>query len=114
MAEKKPIPVIRTEAEASQLLKPNPTEHSRLIAVVEVNPRSQPHVSLGNFTADAPPVGFTLEITPEDYDPETIVAQITRLDAAFDEYELVLHLANYSDRAASVDVLQLLPRSVGS
>ncbi|WP_048821271.1 hypothetical protein [Streptomyces ipomoeae] len=72
----------------------------------EVASRSQDHVSLGEFKADEPLIGFSLEVTP-DCDPEDVTAQITKLGAAYDEYELVLHVANRSRQAVNVEVQQL-------
>jgi hypothetical protein len=69
----------------------------------EVQPRKQLRVSLGDFTADKPPLGFTLEVSPESIS-DSIVAQLTKLSAEYDEYELILHVANYEDRTVSVEV----------
>ncbi len=60
-------------------------------------------MSLGDFTADDPPSGFSLKATPDD-DSEAVVAHLTCLSAAYDKYELVLHVANYGDRTVSVEV----------
>ncbi|WP_435212614.1 hypothetical protein [Streptomyces sp. bgisy034] len=72
----------------------------------EVSPKDQCHVSLGDFAADASPIGFSIEITP-NHDPEDVTAQITRLSAEYNEYELVLHVANRSRETVSVEVQQL-------
>lgn len=108
MTEDKPAPVLRRESEASQLLKlPSSSKRVCPIVTFEVKPRGQAHVSLGDFTRDNPPVGFSLEITPEG-NPEDVVARITKLSAAYNEYELTLHVTNDSSRTVSVDVQELV------
>jgi hypothetical protein len=72
----------------------------------EVAPKSKDHVSLGEFKTDEPLIGFSLEVTP-DCDPEDVAVQITKLSAVYNEYELVLHVANGSDKMVSVEVQQL-------
>ncbi|WP_216587776.1 hypothetical protein [Streptomyces brasiliscabiei] len=62
-------------------------------------------MSLGDFTADKPPIGFSIEISPDG--TEGVTAQITKLEAAYDEYELVLHVANRSRQTVNVEVQQL-------
>lgn len=106
MAEQKPISINRRETEASHLLRFTPSEQAQPIMSVEVKAHTQTHVSLGDFTDEKPPIGFPIEVTP-DYDPKTVVARVTRLDAAFDEYELVLHVTNNTDEVMSVEVQQL-------
>lgn len=99
----KPFLVPRRESEAPQTLKFGHIENACPLVTFEVQSRSQSRVSLGDFTIERPPMGFTLEVSPK-FDPDSIVAQITKLDAEYDEYELVLHVANYGDRIMSVEV----------
>lgn len=106
MTKKTLIPVNRKESEASQLLHFKAPDEAEPFAVIEVQPREQPHISLGSFTVKNPPKGFVLEITPEP-EPEAVAAQITSLGAEYGEYELVLHVANYGDKAVNVEVTQL-------
>lgn len=88
------------------LLHPGASTQAHPDVIIEVKPERQERVSLGDFTVSNPPKGFSIEITP-DHDPETVVAQITRIGAEFDKYELVLHVANYGDKTVSVEVAQL-------
>lgn len=67
----------------------------------------QTHVSLGSFTSSNPPKGFSLEVTPNN-NLDAVAPQLTRLGATYDEYELVLHLANHSDKMVCVEVRQQL------
>lgn len=99
-----PITNLRVESEATHLLKVASTIPSNRhpIGEIEVKPKEQPHMSLGNFNTANPPKGFTIHIDP-DPDPDAIVTQITRL--GHDEsYELVLHIANYGNKTVSVEV----------
>jgi hypothetical protein len=103
MTDAKPVPTPRKESEASQILKFGHVENTCPVVTFEVQPRKQLRVSLGDFTADKPPLGFTLEVSPESIS-DSIVAQLTKLSAEYDEYELILHVANYEDRTVSVEV----------
>lgn len=103
---KKPVPVLCKELEASQHLKEGKNDNSAPIAMLEIQPLGQEHISLGEYTNDRPPIGFSIEVTPS-FEPDDVVAQITSLSAKFDEFELVLHIANYSDKAIVVEVHQL-------
>jgi len=109
---RKPVPVLRKELEASRLLRESNQKQKLPIAVLEIQPQDQAHISLGEYTLDRPPIGFSIEVTP-DYEPDDVVAQITRLGAAFDEYELILHVANYRDNLVSIEVFQLQGRDSG-
>ncbi|GAA3894245.1 hypothetical protein GCM10023084_53850 [Streptomyces lacrimifluminis] len=106
MNNKQPVPVPRRESEASQFLQPKPDQESRPIVVFEVPPKKKDHISLGDFTDDEPPIGFSIEIAP-DLNPKDVDAQITKLSAEYDEYELVLHVANHSGKTVNVEVQQL-------
>ncbi|MFG2377604.1 hypothetical protein ACGFY9_39865 [Streptomyces sp. NPDC048504] len=106
MNNKLPVPVPRRESEASQLLQPKPDQESRPIMMFEVPPKTKDHISLGDFTDDEPPIGFYPEVTP-NHDPKDVDAQITKLSAEYDEYELVLHVANRSNKTVNVEVHRL-------
>lgn len=104
MTDAKPVPTPRKETDASRfLLSSTPPENALPVVTLEVRPRGQSRVSLGNFTVDNPPKGFSLQVTP-DHNPDAVVPQLTRLGAMYDKYELVLNVVNYGDRTVSVDV----------
>lgn len=109
MISKIPPPIInlRSESEASHLIVkgPNPPKGAHLIGEIEVRSKEQPHMSLGNFNSMNPPKGFTIHISP-DSDPDDIVTQVTRLGED-DDYELVLHIANYGNKTVSAEVRQM-------
>jgi hypothetical protein len=101
-----PISNLRSESEASHLLRvvaQMPNNHP--LGEIEVKSGEQPHMSLGNFKRIDPPEEFAVHIDPA-VDPEDIIMQITRLEYD-DDYELVLHIANYGDKTACVEVWQL-------
>ncbi len=104
---KKPVPVLRRELEASELLRESNHKHELPIAVLEVEALGQIHTSLGEYTIDKPPIGFSTVVTP-DCEPDDVIVQITRLSAAYDEFELFLHVANYHNKAVVVEVFRLL------
>lgn len=106
---RKPVPVLRKELEASQFLRESDNKQKLPLAVLEIQPLDQSRISLGEYTLDHPPIGFAIEATP-DYEPNDIMAQITRLGAAFDEFELILHVANYRDKPIVVEVFRLLSK----
>ena len=99
-----PITKLRSESEASHLMikvvKAMDNKHP--IGEIEVKSKEQPHMSLGNFSDVNPPKGFAIHISP-DPDPEAIVTQVMRLGED-DNYELVLHIANYGNKTVSVEV----------
>lgn len=75
------------------------------IGKVEVKAHDQPRISLGNFTANHPPKGFSIHITP-DPEPEAIVTQVTTLGSD-KEYELILHIANYGNKTVNAKIWPL-------
>lgn len=81
------------------------TNTAQPICKLIIEAHQQPHVSLGSFTADHPPKGFSIHINP-DPEPDAIVAQVTKLGSEW-SYELVLHVANYGNRAVKVEVWPL-------
>jgi|GEM_PF-2501241 len=99
----------RKIAEGMTVLMNTPTKnhHKLPIAEIEVGPLEQPHMSLGRFTAANPPIGFSIEVTPET-DSEMIVTRVATLGSDDDyDYELILHIANFSNRAVSAEVRRL-------
>lgn len=102
----KPVPVLRKEVESSHLLRDSDVENKLPIAVLELPSRGQTHISLGDYTQDRLPQGFTITVTP-DFEQDEVETQITRLEAIDNEFELFLHTANYSDREVIVEVFPL-------
>ena len=94
--------------EASDLLKKYAGKsHSQLVGEIEVRPNEQTHMSLGTFQEDQHPKGFTIEPLPAPPEDDAIVARIVRLNQASAAYELVLHVANYSNTTIDVEIREL-------
>ena len=102
-----PITALRSEMDVSHLIKNSSSavKGTHPIHEVEVKPKEQPHISLGNYSTIDPPKGFNIRFTP-DPEPDSIVTQITSLGTE-KEYELVLHIANYGNNTVSAEVWQL-------
>lgn len=102
-----PIVVVpRSELDASHLLFQH--EHHYLgksVGEVEIKSCDQVHMSLGNLNKTNTPKGYSVQITPNP-ESDTIVTQMTSLGTD-EEYELVLHIANYGDKTVSVEVWQV-------
>lgn len=94
----------RSESEASHLIikQLSIPQTGQPIGEIEVKSKEQPHISLGNYSIANPPKGFAIHITP-DPEPDAIITQITSLGTE-EEYELVLHIANYGNRTVSAEV----------
>jgi hypothetical protein len=107
LSTRAPISTLRSESEASHLIveRPEVIKDTQPIGEIEVKAEEQPHISLGNYNTTHPPKGFAIHISP-DSEPEAIITQITRLDSG-EEYELVLHIANYGNKTVSAEVWQL-------
>ncbi|HMI09195.1 MAG TPA: hypothetical protein VK497_02245 [Candidatus Saccharimonadales bacterium] len=95
---------LKTKSQASHHARSANPEKTP-IGKVEVKAHGQPRISLGNFTANNPPRGFSIHITP-DPDPEAIVTQVTTLGSD-KEYELILHIANYGNKTVNAKIWPL-------
>jgi hypothetical protein len=104
MSSKAATPNARLRSEASHLIieQPDTITKSKIIGEIEVRAQEQPHMSLGDYTAAHPPKGFSIHVHPEP-EPDTIVTQVTRLGSD-EEYELVLHIANYGSNTVSAQI----------
>jgi hypothetical protein len=97
----------RTEVDMSRLLMQHPPTHpTTLISEVEIKPGEQTHVSLGNYDEQSTPKGFSLELNAPVENAD-IIKQITKLEFNDNQYELVLHIANYSTKTISAEIWQL-------
>lgn len=101
---KAPLPSPRTELDVSHLMEQYfQKRFNSLIAEVEIKPVEQTHISLGNYPRKQRPQGFAIKPYPEVSDEE-LITQITKLEHESGEYELVLHVANYSEKIISIEV----------
>lgn len=99
----------RLESDASHLIvdETEVSERIHLIIDIEVKPKEQSRVSLGNYDKTGSPRGFVIRVNPES-EKDAIVTQITRLSLGQNgEYELILHIANYGDRSMGVEISRL-------
>lgn len=104
---KVPISNPRIEVDVSDLLIKQALNHSNdLIGEVEVKPGEQTHITLGNYDSHNTPKGFSIEFSPSSVDNE-IVKQVTKLALNNNHYELVLHIANYSDKTVGAEIWRL-------
>jgi hypothetical protein len=102
-----PVANVRLESDASHLIvnEDNIPKGLHPIGEIEIMPKEQPHISLGNYTPANRPKGFAIRIHP-DPELDSIVTQITSLGDN-NKYELVLHIANYGDAQVSAEVWRL-------
>jgi hypothetical protein len=84
----------------------SPRLESRPIAEIEVKPNEQPHMSLGSFTDGNLPKGYVIELSPDPEPPESVVTQIMQV-GTHENFDLILHIANYGNRTISAEVHQL-------
>jgi hypothetical protein len=76
------------------------------VAEIEVRPFEEPCMSLGIFTSQEAPKGFSIEVIPQLKDPSTVVADVT-MRKIKQGSEFVLHIVNKSNKTVSVAAWQL-------
>ena len=104
---KVPISNPSVEEGASDLLIKQALNRSNdLIGEVEVKSGEQTRITLGNYDSQNTPKGFLIDINSSSVDSE-IVRQVTKFTLNNSRYELVLHIANYSDKTVGVEIWQL-------
>lgn len=103
------IPIVivpRSELDASYLLFRHESHHeNKPVGEVEIRPCDQVHMSLSIFDRASIPKGYSVQIIPR-IESDAIVMQITSLGTD-EEYELILHVANYGDKTVSAEVWQI-------
>jgi hypothetical protein len=92
--------------DAADLVRGSRTHDSKPINKLEVKPQERQHISLGNFTAAKPPIGFSVGVAPDPDPVGSVMSEIESLGTP-DSYELILHLVNYSDATVTARVWQL-------
>lgn len=100
-----PITILRSDAPHLTAEDAQTFKGARLVGEIEVRPKEQPRMSLGNYTPTNAPERFIARISPRP-EFDAIVTQITQLGSD-KEYELVLHIANYGDTTICAEVWQL-------
>ncbi|HTE21413.1 MAG TPA: hypothetical protein VK674_00040 [Candidatus Limnocylindria bacterium] len=87
-------------------LKQTATKDLEPINEVHLKPQEERHISLGRFTAKKSPKGFSIGFTPDPDPVESVVSEITSLGSP-SYYELILRIANNSNRPVAAKVWQL-------
>lgn len=105
--EKPPFNDFDLGLNASHLISEAPrSKQASLIEKIELKPMDQRRISLGSFTGDNPPRGFSVEITP-DPDPEgSVLSEVTSLGTSC-QYKLIMHITNYGVRTVSAEIWQI-------
>lgn len=88
--------------DVSHLISNQASGAGKSLVEVEVKPKDQVRVLLGEFTAQNQPRGFSVEYTPSP--PEnSMVSRVTSLESA-DHQKLILHIANYGEKSTKAKV----------
>jgi hypothetical protein len=61
---------------------------------------------LGTYPEDKPPRGFAIVLTPDPSPAGSVVTEVANMGEA-GRHKLVLHIANYGDKAIEAEVWQL-------
>lgn len=92
---------------ATHLISDTPrSKKASLIEKIELKPIDQRRISLGDFTADNPPKGFSIKVTPDPEPTGSVLTEVTSLGTS-KRYKLVLHITNYSVRTISAEIWRL-------
>jgi len=82
-----------------------------VVAKVVVVPQQSSRLSLGTYSTENPPVGFSMEFSPEPDPPCAIMANVTPLPSGRgSEYRLLCLLDNYGTRTVTVTIRQMTMR----
>jgi hypothetical protein len=75
------------------------------LAEVEVKPKDQVRILLGEFTSSNQPRGFSVEYSPNPDPDNSMVSRVTSLESAgADSQKLILHIANYGSKGTKAKV----------
>ena len=88
------------------LLQDDDNKTGRIIGTLEVEPRGQERFQLGFYTAKNPPKGFYTEVSSGTRPVNSVVTRIVSIGTD-NRYRLILHVANFSDKAVSVKIGKL-------
>lgn len=92
---------------ATRLISDTPrSKKASLIEKIELKPTDQRRISLGSFTEDNPPKGFSIEITPDPNPEGSVLTEVTSLGTS-KRYKLVLHITNYGINTVRAEVWAL-------
>lgn len=75
------------------------------MAEVEVKPKDQVRILLGEFRSDNQPRGFSVEYSPNPEPHNSMVSRVTSLESTIaDSQKLILHIANYGTKDTKAKV----------
>jgi hypothetical protein len=107
MTEKSSNDTPHANLEVSHLLKKYSRDLvSRPIGEIEVRPGEQCRMSLGVFNIQNPPEGFITHLMSKNQN-DSIIMQIVSTKPNDRIHKLILHIANYGNNTASVEVRQI-------
>lgn len=79
---------------------------SNFVGKLTVEPQEQRYILLGKFTNKRPAKGFSIQVEPKPDPAESVETLITPLGSE-KRYSLTLHVANYGNKAVSVEVWRM-------
>lgn len=92
---------------ATHLINNTPrSKKASLIEEIELKPTNQRRISLGSFTKNSPPKGFSVEITPDPNPEGSVLTEVTSLGTS-KRYKLVMHITNYGISTVNAEVWSL-------
>jgi hypothetical protein len=89
-----------------QNLKDQSSMLGSMIAEAKIKPRMHPSFLLGTFTAENPPTGFSISIHPNPKPADSVTTRVARTGSD-NQYKLILHIANNSEKTVGVEVRYL-------
>ncbi len=79
---------------------------NKFINRIKVNPYNQLQISLGTFSDDTQPKGFSVELTPDPNPDGSFTTKIMNVESATHN-RLMMHLANNGSKAITATIHQL-------
>lgn len=92
--------------DVSHLISSQTSGNGKSLVEVEVKPKDQVRVLLGEFTPQNQPRGFSVEYSPSPDPENSMVSRVTSLESA-DRQKLILHIANYGEKPTKATVTTL-------
>ncbi|MGH7157466.1 MAG: hypothetical protein ACREGD_00080 [Candidatus Saccharimonadales bacterium] len=101
------IDAFSLDIEANHLIRDVPrSKHAHFIERIDVKPGEQLRVLLGSFSTENSPKGFSIALNPDPKPLGSVVTQVTSIETP-KQHKLILHIANYSNKAITAEVWRL-------
>lgn len=81
-------------------------DNGKLINSIKVSPYNQLRILLGDYTAQNPPKGFEVELTPDPEPADSFSSEVISTGSP-EQYRLMLHLANNGDTPVTATVYHM-------